>query len=137
MSQILITTQDYQRLKQQIHLAKANPTIAPRQRQALTQCVDGATLVDPRTIPANVVTMNSRVKIVYLDNHHRTLELKLVYPQQVDVPQNQISIFAPLATALLGCKQHDVIRLPVLNRTLNVKIDRILYQPEAAGDYAL
>ena len=136
MQNLIISKLDYQRLKDRIVQAQSDPSVSRNQLMNLARGVDSATLLEPTEIPADVVTMNSQVRISYLESH-KTLELRLVYPEQVNISQNQISIFAPLATALLGCKQNDIVTLPISSRTVKIKIDQIVYQPEAAGDYTL
>ena len=80
--------------------------------------------------------MNSRISLHYLKNNE-TKEIQLVYPEGADITRNRISIFAPIATALLGCKQGALAVLTTPNGTVKVRIDKILYQPEAAGDFSL
>ncbi|GAB3277687.1 nucleoside diphosphate kinase regulator [Larkinella harenae] len=136
MQNVILSKLDYQRLKERIIQARHNPSISRKLLYTLSQVIEKALLLESREMPANVITMNSRVKIMYLENQ-KTVEVGLAYPEQVNIPQNRISIFAPLATALLGSKLHDIITLPVPNRTVKIKVDRILYQPEAAGDFTL
>ena len=135
MNQI-ISKLDYQRLKQRIEQAKINTRISPTQLMKLVRGVDGATLVDPVTIPADVVTMNSVVSLEYMDMG-KQLEICLVYPEEADGAHNRISIFAPLATALLGFKRGTIASLPTPFGSVDVRINQILYQPEAAGDFSL
>ena len=51
--------------------------------------------------------------------------------------ENKISIFSPVATALIGYKESDEIEWMVPSGMTKIRIDKIIYQPEAAGDYAL
>jgi regulator of nucleoside diphosphate kinase len=92
--------------------------------------------MEPEQIPAAVVTMNSRVSRRYLTSND-TKEILLVYPESADIASNRISMFAPIATALLGCRQGSQATLNTPNGTVNVRIDKILYQPEAVGDFLL
>ena len=136
MTNLIISKLDYKRLQEHAVKAKTDPNSSFTQVRTLLQCVNRATLLEPTEIPADVVTMNSKVKIVYLENS-KTLDLSLVYPEQANVQQKCISIFSPLATALLGCKQGDLVTFTIPDRTVKIKIDRILYQPESAGDFTL
>lgn len=136
MTNLIINSLDFQRLIDRVDKAKSDPNASFKDIRTLMMGVSQATLVEPSEIPADVVTMNSLVKIRYLDNQ-QMLNVRLVYPEQANISQRQISIFAPLATALLGCKKGDVISFTTPTRTVKIQIDTILYQPEAAGDFEL
>ena len=135
MTNRIISKLDYQRLKQRIEQAKTNAKISPAQLMKLVRGVDGATLLDPVKIPADVVTMNSVISLEYMDMG-KHIDICLVYPEEADGAHNRISIFAPLATALLGCKRGTVASLPTPFGSINIRINQIIYQPEAAGDFA-
>ena len=134
MENRIISKLDYQRLKHRIEQAKTNARISPLQIMKLLRGVDDATLLDPVRMPANVVTMHSVVSLEYVDTG-RELKVCLVYPEEADAGQNWISIFAPLATALVGCKGGTLTSLPTPFGSVNVRINQIIYQPEAAGDF--
>jgi len=51
--------------------------------------------------------------------------------------ENKISIFSPVATALIGYKISDEIEWIVPSGLTKLRIDEIIYQPEAAGDFDL
>ena len=51
--------------------------------------------------------------------------------------ENKISIFSPVATALIGYRVGDIIEWIVPAGLTKIKIDEIVYQPEASGDYNL
>jgi len=57
-----------------------------------------------------------------------------VFPQDADIAQGKISILAPIATALLGYREGDEIEWPTPGGRRRLKIIKVLYQPEAAGD---
>ena len=61
----------------------------------------------------------------------------LVFPDSANVNQGKISILAPIGTALLGYKVGDIVRWKVPAGLTELKVEGILYQPEAAGDYHL
>ncbi|GAB4039330.1 GreA/GreB family elongation factor [Spirosoma gilvum] len=135
MTNRIISKLDYQRLKQRIEQAKINARLSPTQLMKLVRSVERATLLDPGKIPSDVVTMNSVVSLEYIDMD-KHLEICLVYPEEADGARNRISIFSPLATALLGCQQGTVANLPTPFGSINIRINQILYQPEAAGDFS-
>ncbi|MVM42051.1 transcription elongation factor GreAB [Spirosoma sp. HMF3257] len=135
MTNRIISKLDYQRLKKRIEQAKINARVSPTQLMKLVRGVDGATLLDPVKIPSDVVTMNSVVSLEYIDMD-KHLDICLVYPEEADGSRNRISIFAPLATALLGCQRGTVANLTTPFGSINIRINQILYQPEAAGDFS-
>ncbi len=136
MRKYQISKLDHQRLSERIGQARANASLSRTQLINLIQRVQGATLLDPTDMPANVVTMNSQVSLTYIDSP-KTLTLQLVYPEQADAAQNRVSILAPIATAMLGQREKEIVELPTPYGTVKIRIDRILYQPEAAGDFSL
>ena len=95
-----------------------------------------AKLVDSTAIPPDIITMNSVVRLRELKSKTE-LEITLVYPKDADMTQRKISILAPVATAVLGCRVGDQIKWPVPKGTATYEVEAILYQPEAAGDMTL
>lgn len=136
MTHLIINKLDYQRLKMWADRAKTEFRFSNIHFDKLLRKAGEATLLEPEQIPADVVTMNSRISLCYLKNNE-TKEIQLVYPEGADITHNRISIFAPIATTLLGCKQGTLAILNTPNGTVKVRIDKILYQPEAAGDFTL
>jgi len=85
-------------------------------------------------IPADIVTMNSRV--VFEDEgtgEHR--EVTLVYPGSADIDAGKISVLTPVGTALLGLRVGQSIdwELPG-GAKRRYRIAAVPYQPEAAGE---
>jgi regulator of nucleoside diphosphate kinase len=136
MTPLIINKLDYQRLRMWAERAKSQFRFSNAHFDNMLRKAGEATLVEPEEIPADVVTMNSRICLRYINNNE-TKEIQLVYPESADIKRNRISIFAPLATTLLGCKQGSLAILSTPNGTVRVLIDKILYQPEAAGDFTL
>ena len=80
--------------------------------------------------------MNSRVRVRDLGSEKET-PYSLVFPSDADSNQNKISILAPLGSALFGYRIGDVIEWKVPAGLRRIRVDEILYQPEAACDYDL
>ena len=95
-----------------------------------------AKVVKSDRIPADVVTMNSTVR--FLDEATgRVSTLTLVYPQDAGRPDT-ISVLAPAGTALLGMKAGRSIDWTAPGgRRIKLKVEAIIYQPEANQDYHL
>ncbi|TGM34818.1 nucleoside diphosphate kinase regulator [Leptospira biflexa] len=132
---ISITNLDYIRLKKMIlEYSKRNKTDA--NVQDLLGEIERAQKVDSNQIPSNVVTMNSVIEIKNLEGIEFK-EFRLVYPEDSNLDQNQISILAPIATASIGYKTGDVIFWNVPDGVYRFQITEIKYQPEANGDFHL
>lgn len=102
---------------------------------ALAEEIDRATIVPPQSIGKDVVTMNSTVRCVDEltgDHHHLTL----VFPHESDVLSGKVSVLAPVGIALLGLSLGQRIDWPTPSgRQLRLRVEKISYQPEAAGDW--
>lgn len=92
--------------------------------------------VDSQKVPSNVVTMNSRVEIKNL-RMGKTFILQLVYPDEVEITNNKISIFSPIGSYIFGHSQGDEFTLGERSGKHRYSIEKIIYQPESAGDYHL
>lgn len=99
--------------------------------------LDRAQVIDPKEMPADVVTMNSRVRFA-VEPSGKQYELTLVYPKGIDGTAGKISILAPVGSALLGLSVGQEIEWPAPGgNIIRVRIIDILYQPERAGDFHL
>ena len=134
MSKIILNSLDYSRIKQSIGDARQLKSISASEAEDLMKELNSAKIVEPQEIPDNVVTMNSIVKISFSDTN-KQVEFQIVYPDKANLKNNKISIFSPIATALIGYKVADEIEWLVPAGLTKIRIDEIVYQPEAAGDY--
>ena len=134
MNRITLSTLDYQRIYKSINEGEESRAISEKEAQALAAELEQAKIVEPEEMPHNVVTMNSKVKITFVKTG-KQIELKIVYPQDADINQNLISIFSPIAAALIGYKEGETIDWIVPSGPTRIKVDEIVYQPEAAGHY--
>lgn len=136
MSNLIINRLDYARIKKCISDAKQFKSISKADAEKLMSELDSASIVEPEEIPSNVVTMNSIVRLSFL-NTKKQVQFQIVYPNKANFSENKISIFSPIATALIGYKVGDEIQWIVPAGLTNIRIDEIVYQPEAAGDFNL
>lgn len=136
MNKIILSKLDFSRINKSIHDARRMKTIGSKEAEILLNELNSAEIVEPHEIPHDVVTMNSIVKISFL-NANKTLQFQIVYPDQANIKENKISIFSPVATALIGYKKSDEIEWIVPSGLTKIRIDEIIYQPEAAGDFDL
>lgn len=131
---ITITTRDYERLEKLLDSLSAEQY---EKVEALADELGRADVVSPQTVPAGVVTMNSRVKFTVLSTK-KSFTYTLVYPQDMDGSADKISVLAPVGSALLGLTVGQEIEWTLAeNKTTRVRIDSVEYQPEDSGDYHL
>jgi regulator of nucleoside diphosphate kinase len=104
--------------------------------ERLHEELDRAHVVPATDIPPEVVTMHSRLRLRDLDTGN-DLVFTLVFSSDADVDQGKISILAPLGTAVLGYRRGDTFEWHVPGRVRRLRVEEVLYQPEAAGDYHL
>ena len=136
MNKIYVTQQDHQRLHELVTLQRSNNGNSKYATQLGVE-LKRANLVKPEDILECVVTMNSRVKLRELKSK-KVFEITLVYPKDVDIHTRKVSVLAPVGIAILGNKEGDVVELPVpTGSTLSYVIEKVIYQPEAAGDFHL
>jgi regulator of nucleoside diphosphate kinase len=133
---IFITTTDAERLRNLIRDIK-NPNDHERiYLKLLTEELLRAEVVEPQKIPRDVVTMNSLVKFRDMDTREIYM-YSIVYPAVADYEKGKISVLAPIGMALLGYRVGDVVEWPVPSGMRRLKVEEILYQPEAAGQFEL
>ncbi|GAA3922381.1 nucleoside diphosphate kinase regulator [Luteimonas lutimaris] len=96
--------------------------------------MERADVVEPAQMPGDVISMNSTARFVD-ESSGEERELTLVYPRDATGEPGRVSILAPVGSALLGLRVGQSIDWPMPgNRTLNLRVLSIKYQPEAAGE---
>jgi len=136
MKEIILSSLDVSRIRKSIEEAIRKKSIGQNEASTLANELLSAKIVEPEKIPGNIVTMNSIVKVSFL-NTKKTLQIQIVYPENANFRENRISILSPVATALIGYKVSDEIEWIVPSGLTRLRIDEIIYQPEAAGDFDL
>ena len=130
---IYITELDYNRLGGLIDRTRERNGVDREYLNKLEAELDRAEIVDPKDIPADVVTMRSKVRLKDLVSGESTT-YSLVFPTEADSAEGKISVLAPIGTAILGYRQGDTIEWPVPSGVRKLKVEEILYQPESSGD---
>ena len=130
---IHITELDYNRLNGLIDRTRERNGADREYLNKLEAELDRAEIVGPKDIPADVITMHSRVRLKDLVSGESNT-YSLVFPTEADFAEGKISVLAPIGTAILGYKQGDTIEWSVPSGVRKLKVEEILYQPEAAGD---
>ncbi len=127
-SEIYITEIDKARLRSLLDLEP------PSEVFELEHEIERAIVVDPRQVTGDVVTMNSKA-LLTVDDEER--EVALVYPEDADDRAGKLSVCSGIGTAILGYKAGDAFNWRIPNRTCRIRIEKVLYQPEAAGHFHL
>lgn len=125
---IYITEIDKARLKSLIEL-EYGPAVVELEHE-----IERAIVVKPEQVAGNVVTMNSRA-LLQLDDEE--MEVALVYPEDADSSAGKFSVCSDVGAAILGYQEGDAIDWRISDRTRRIGIRKVLYQPEAAGDFHL
>ena len=133
---IFITQHDRERLTFMLDEALAGKHRDAAFLKELARELAIAETVDSKAVPANVVTMNSRVVVKDVESGEKS-EYSLVFPEQADIAQGRLSVVSPIGTAILGYAKGDTIIWQTPGGPRQIKIVDIPYQPEAAGDYHL
>lgn len=136
MKKIIVSKLDYSRIKNCIFDAKLIKSINKDEAEKLMKELNSAEIVESQAIPSSVVTMNSIVKLSFVDSD-KQVKFQIVYPDQANFKEQKISIFSPIATALIGYEVGDEIDWIVPAGLTKLRIEEIIYQPEAAGDFNL
>lgn len=134
--EIYVSRVDLARLQQLIANARRTSDMDADYLDQLEAKLERAEEIAPRAVPVDIVTMNSRVEL--RDEESGALHAyALVFPEDADPAQDRISVLAPLGAALLGARLGERIAWQVPGGEKRMQVERIPYQPEAAGDYHL
>jgi regulator of nucleoside diphosphate kinase len=136
--QIYVTDSDRRRLRTLLHENWLNCREDIGDLKRLEYEIDRAAIVNPTEVPNDVVTMNSRVRLRDLDSGDAVV-FSLVYPSRpyaagsVNLAEMTVSVLAPIGTAVLGYRVGDTIEWEVPAGVRRLKVEEVLFQPEAAG----
>jgi regulator of nucleoside diphosphate kinase len=133
---IHITAFDLERLQKLILDAQSTQYRKSEYIDKLKMELNRANIVKPREIPPTVVTMNSTIALVDMDTNEEEI-YTLVFPEDADISKGKISILAPIGTAMLGYEIGDVFEWEVPAGKRRLRVERIIYQPEASGNFDL
>lgn len=134
--QIHITEFDLKRLRETIREQKRIKKEGRAYIEGLERELNRGKVVSPKEVAPDVVTMNSRICIEDPETGEETT-FTLVFPEDADREQAKISVLAPLGAAVLGYQVGDVFEWEVPDGIVRYRVKKILYQPEASGDYDL
>lgn len=136
MRKIYITEFDFQRLDKLIEVFEESESRDKIHIEKLEEELRKAEIVSSKDIPPDVITMNSKIRVKDLATGGDAV-YHLVFPGEADPGKNKVSILAPIGVALIGYRIGDTIEWEVPAGVRKMKVEDIVYQPEASGDYHL
>src|SRR4030065_2335241 len=97
---IYITKFDMERLLPLIEGIRDNNTRITADLDLLEEELYRAKLVEPHDIPRDVITMNSKVRIMDMETGEKK-NYCVVFPFDANIGENKLSVLAPLGMSLL------------------------------------
>ena len=131
---IYVTSQDKQRLEDLLMEVEVSDPRKHGDLKALTEELHRAVIVDPKDVFSDVITMNSRAEIRDLESGETTA-FTLVFPSEANIDEEKISVLAPIGAGMLGYRVGDEFTWNVPGGLRQMKVMKVDYQPEAAGDF--
>jgi len=111
-NQLVVMKDDYNLLKTYLNNRSGKTTFDRQNAEDLLAELKKAKLVSKDEFPANVVRLNSTVRIKPEDKDY-VMELMIVTPDKADIKERKISIMSPIGTALIGFRQGENVRWQV------------------------
>jgi len=131
---IYVTSQDKQRLEDLLMEIEVSDPREHGDLKALTQELRRAVVVDPKDVFSDVITMNSHAEMRDLETGE-TVAFTLVFPSEANIDEEKISVLAPIGAGMLGYRVGDEFEWNVPGGLRRMKVTKVEYQPEAAGDF--
>ena len=100
----------------------------------LKEELNRAIIIEPHQIPPDVITMRSTAILRDVDTGEE-MNYTLVFPEDADLEQGKISVLAPIGTGMLGYRVGDTFEWDTPSGKRVIHVERIIFQPEAAGDF--
>ena len=133
---IHITEFDLQRLLRLLQAAGSTEYRGSEYLKRLKAELERAEVVAPQDVPGDVITMNSTVCLEDTATGEEEI-YTLVFPEDADLAQSKISILAPVGTGMLGYRVGDIFEWDVPDGKRRLLVKKIIYQPEASGNFEL
>jgi regulator of nucleoside diphosphate kinase len=131
-----VTNVDRCRLGTLLGCDASSPWGDSRSLAHLEEMLENCESMDARLAPETLVTMNTTVRLVDVrTGDQRTVTL--VYPQDVDLLPDGVSVLEPLGAALLGRQVGDVVQSLAEQPQRRFRVEEIVYQPERANAFHL
>ncbi|MDF2905173.1 MAG: GreA/GreB family elongation factor [Herbinix sp.] len=127
MSQdIFITPEDKNRIITLIDKSEPDNRDTPYLK-ALEREVNRAMVISSEERSYRFITMNSKA-ILLVDGDPE--EVSLVYPEDISLKDNKISVLSPMGTAILGLAEGSSIDWKIPNGMIHILVDKVITQEE-------
>lgn len=108
-----------------------------RAHPALESLLDLAELMRSREVPADIVTMHSRITVVDTQTGQHD-QMTLCYPPEADPAKGLLSVLSPVGMGLIGLRLGATAHWKTPGgEERSARVEEILFQPEASGQYTL
>lgn len=105
-------------------ITNSKTQIPLNEKLKLEEEIQKSRIIKDRNFPSDVVCLGCRVEILDLNSMIKNT-LIIVLPEEARIKEQKISLFAPLAIALLGEKEGQIIQWKVQRGTLRLKIIKV------------
>lgn len=95
--------------------------------------IERAAIVELEQLPADVVTLDSSVRVRDIETNLRTT-YQLVLPSQADLANGRVSVLAPLGTALLGFREGDEVEWTMPGGLRRLRIEAVMQADKSPDD---
>lgn len=128
---ILVTEKDLLRIKNILSFQRSEDF------ENLELELDRAKIITDDEVPPDLVTMNSKVKFLNVQDN-KEMVITIVYPSEANFAEGRVSVLATLGSALIGLRVGQEINWMFPDgKTKTLRIQEVLYQPEANEDWHL
>ena len=125
MSQdIFITQEDKNQILTLIDKTEANQKDMIYLRD-LEREVNRAKVIPQEVSSHSFISMNSTVMLLVDDTLE---EVTLVYPEDINLKENKISVLSPMGTAILGLKEGSSIDWRIPNGMIHITVNKVMPQ---------
>ena len=107
------------------HAAREQQGFIEGRIQDIEGKLSNAQVIDIKTIPhSGKVLFGTTVRIINTDTEEE-VEYKIVGDDEADIKQNRISVSSPIARALIGKEEGDVVLVKIPSGSVEFEIDEV------------
>ncbi|QQD20849.1 transcription elongation factor GreA [Venatoribacter cucullus] len=107
------------------HAAREQQGFIEGRIQDIEGKLSNAQVIDIKTIPhSGKVLFGTTVRIINTDTEEE-VEYKIVGDDEADIKNNRISVSSPIARALIGKEEGDVVMVKIPSGTVEFEIDEV------------
>ena len=121
---IRISTEDHRKLTKLVNELARDQGQRLNPLEKLKQELARAVILDAPDIPPDVVTLHSRVTLRDLESGELE-EWTLTYPEHANLELGQLSVLAPVGTAILGFGEGDEIEWETPGGMRRLKLEKV------------